>query len=89
MRYTPEGLLRLAEEVWNDHEPDDSGLCRRCRLSSPCSARQMAGQARSFYGPNVPARSTPDSAGRMAAALDAYRRAGGGPSTNSAGPPAS
>lgn len=89
MRYTAEGLAKLADEVWNDHEPDDSGLCRRCRLTSPCAAREMAGQARAVYGPNVPAIGAPDRSGRMAAALDAYQRAGGGPTTNSAGPAAS
>jgi hypothetical protein len=48
-------MRRLADEVWAEHEPDDSGLCPRCKVVD-CRPRRNAAKARETYqaGPNVP-----------------------------------
>jgi hypothetical protein len=48
-------MRKLADEVWAEHEPDDSGLCPRCKVVD-CRPRRNAAKARETYkaGPNVP-----------------------------------
>jgi hypothetical protein len=48
VRFTNEGLLGLADEVWKRHEPDDSGLCPVCKIVN-CRPRRDAAAAREVY----------------------------------------
>jgi hypothetical protein len=66
LRFTDAGLLLLADEVYREHEPDDSGLCPRCGVAN-CRARREAAAYRAGRqaGPNVAAiepPSAPDTA---------------------------
>jgi hypothetical protein len=54
-RLTQAELRRLADQVWAEHDPDDSGLCRVCRISR-CRPRAAAGEVRGLMvaGLSVP-----------------------------------
>jgi hypothetical protein len=52
-RLTQTELRQLGDQVWAEHEPDDSGLCRVCRIT-PCPPRAAAGEVRGLAGLSVP-----------------------------------